>query len=131
MDLGFALSEDTQRRPMLMKVIEQVARINLLVAQSEELVKQEESFAAWELLIEASKIDPSDGPMNLARAELAPRVSNFVLQLDRAGRQSEDGHPAGALAAYLAAQDIYPASRICRMGIINESNALLSLLRAK
>ena len=131
MDLGFALSEDTQRRPMLMKVIEQVARINLLVAQSEELVKQEESFAAWELLIEASKIDPSDGPMNLARAELAPRVSNFVLQLDRAGRQSEDGHHAGALAAYLAAQDIYPASRICRIGIINESNALLSLLRAK
>ena len=130
MDLGFALSEDTQRRPLLMEVIEQVARIDLLLAQSAELVKQDEAFAAWELLIEASSVDPSDGPMNLARAELAPRVSNFVLQLDRAIRQSEGGQHAGALAAYLAAQDIYPASRLCRVGIINESNALLSLLRA-
>ena len=130
MDLGFALAEDMQRRPLLMAVIEQVARIDLLVAQSAELVKQDEPYAAWELLVEASKIDPSDGPMNRARAELAPRVANFVLQLDRANRQSEDGHHAGALAAYLIAQDIYPVSRLCRLGIARESEALMSGLRS-
>lgn len=130
MDLGFALAEDMQRRPLLMAVIEQVARIDLLVAQSAELVKQVEPYAAWELLVEASKIDPSDGPMNRARAELAPRVANFVLQLDRANRQSEDGHHAGALAAYLIAQDIYPVSRLCRLGIARESEALMSGLRS-
>jgi tetratricopeptide (TPR) repeat protein len=129
MDLGFALAEDTERRPLLMEVIEQVARIDLLVAQSTELVKQDEPYAAWELLVEAAGIDPSDGPMNRARAELAPRVADFVLQLDLAKRQSEEGHHAGALAAYLAAQDIYPASRICRVGIARESEALMSGLR--
>ena len=58
MDLGFALADDTQRRPLLMEVVEQVARIDLLVNQSKELVKQGESYAAWELLVEAAKIDP-------------------------------------------------------------------------
>ena len=130
MDLGFALAEDTERRPLLMEVIEQVARIDLLVAQSEELVKQDEPYAAWELLVEAAGIDPGDGLMNRARAELAPRVADFVLLLDRAQRQSEDGQHAGALAAYLAAQDIYPASRLCRLGIARQSAALMTGLRA-
>ncbi|MEC7287360.1 MAG: hypothetical protein VXU42_01560, partial [Verrucomicrobiota bacterium] len=129
MDLGFALADDTQRRPLLMEVVEQVARIDLLVKQSKELVKQGESYAAWELLVEAAKIDPSDGPMNQARAELASRVADFVLQIDRAERQAEDGHHAGSLAAYLAAQDIYPVSRLCRQGIQRETSALMSGLR--
>ena len=130
MDLGFALAGDPERRPLLMQAVEQVARINLLVAQSEELVKQGEPYAAWELLLEASEVDPSDGPMNQARAELAPRVADFVLQLDRARRQSELGHHAGALAAYMAAQDIYPASRFARLGISAESTALMQGLRS-
>jgi tetratricopeptide (TPR) repeat protein len=129
MDLGFALADDTQRRPLLMEVVEQVARIDLLVNQSKELVKQGEAYAAWELLVEAAKIDPSDGPMNQARAELAPRVADFVLQIDRAERQAEDGHHAASLAAYLAAQDIYPVSRLCRQGIQRETAALMSGLR--
>lgn len=131
MDLGFALAEDAERRPLLMEVVEQVARIDLLVSQSRELVKQGEAYAAWELLVEAAKIDPSDGPMNQARAELAPRVADFVLQIDRAERQSEAGQHAGALAAYLAAQDIYPVSRLCRQGIQRETDALMSGLRAR
>lgn len=125
MELGFALSDDEQRKPLLMEVVDQVARIDLLVRQSQELVKQGEAYAAWELLTEASKIDGTDGPMNQARAELAPRVADFVLQVDRAQRQSDEGHHAGALAAYLAAQDIYPASRLCREGITREANALM------
>ena len=129
MDLGFALADDTQRRPLLMEVVEQIARIDLLVNQSKELVKQGEAYAAWELLVEAAKIDPSDGPMNQARAELASRVADFVHQIDRAERLAEDGHYAGSLAAYLAAQDIYPVSRLCRQGIQRETSALMSGLR--
>jgi len=130
MELGFALAEDEERRPLLMGIVEEVGRIDLLVKQSEELMKQGEAYAAWELLNEASKINGTDGPMNQARAELAPRVSDFVLQVDRADRQSEDGHHAAALAAYMAAQDIYPASRICREGIAREASALIAGLSA-
>ncbi|PXA03086.1 hypothetical protein DDZ13_13530 [Coraliomargarita sinensis] len=131
LELGFALAEDEERKPLLMEVIDQVARIDLLVKQSEELIKQGEAYAAWELLAEASKINATDGPMNQARAELAPRVADFVQQVDRAERQSKDGQHAGALAAYLAAQDIYPASRICREGVEREAGALMRGLKAE
>ena len=130
MDLGFALAEDAQRRPLLMDVVERVARIDLLVNQSDELVKQGEAYAAWELLVEAAKVDASDGPLNQARAELAPQVADFVLLLNRAERQTDSDQYAGALAAYLAAQDIYPVSRICRRGIEASTEALMRNLRA-
>jgi tetratricopeptide (TPR) repeat protein len=130
MELGFALSDDSERRPLLMDVVDQVARIELLVKQSQELVKQGEAYAAWELLAEAAKIDGSDGPMNQARAELAPRVSDFVRQLDRASRQAASGQHAAALAAYLAAQDIYPASKICREGIAREAAEIMRGLQS-
>lgn len=128
MDLGFALAEDASRRPMLMEVIEQVSTIDLLVAQSEEALKQGDPYVAWELLAEAAKFDADDAPMNRARAELAPRVADFVVYLDRAQRQSTQSQHAGALAAFLAAQDIYPASRMCREGIERESSALMRQL---
>lgn len=131
MDLGFALAEDAQRRPLLMDVVERVARIDLLVNQSNELVRQGEAYAAWELLVEAAKVDSSDGPLNQARAELAPQVADFVLLLNRAERQTESGQHAGALAAYLAAQDIYPVSRLCRRGIEDATEALMQGLRAE
>ncbi len=125
MELGFALSDDNERRPLLMEVVDQVARIELLVKQSQELVKQGEAYAAWELLIEAARIDRSDGPLNQARAELAPRVSDFVRQLDQADSLAESGQHAAALAAYLAAQDVYPASKTCRVGIAREAADLM------
>ena len=92
MDLGFALADDTQRRPLLMDVVEQVARIDLLVNQSKELVKQGEAYAAWELLAEAAKVDPSDGLMNQARAELAPVCQLVVHEV--AGYDAARNHSA-------------------------------------
>lgn len=128
MELGFALADDTERNPLLMEVVEKVAHIDLLVKQAVELQKQDNNYAAWELLIEAVKIDPDDGPMNRARADLAPQVADFVLLLNRAERQVESGHYAGALAAYLSAQDVYLASRLCREGIESTSKALMTAL---
>ncbi len=131
MDLGFALASDLDRKPLLMEVVDQVARIDMLVAQSKELLKQGDAYAAWEFLAEAATINGDDAAMNKARAELAPRVANYVINLDRANRLSQGAQPAGALAAYLAAQDVYPASRISREGIERESNRLMESLRQK
>jgi hypothetical protein len=107
-----------------------VSTIDLLVAQGAEALKQGDAYVAWELLAEAAKFGPDDAPMNRARAELAPRVADFVVCLDRAERRVEQAQYAGALAAYLAAQDIYPASRMCREGIERVSAALMASLRA-
>lgn len=129
MELGFALADDPQRGPLLMEVVDQISRVELLVSQSEESLKQGDAYTAWEMLAEAAKLDPNDSRLNRARAEVAPQVADFVLHLNRAERQSEAGHSAAALASYLAAQSVYPASRICREGIERESTALMNQLR--
>jgi tetratricopeptide (TPR) repeat protein len=128
MELGFALSGDEVRRPKLLEVIDQVATVEMYLAQAAELKAQGEDFAAWELLEMARKIDADDSPMNRARAELAPRVANFVGAVDRAAEAESDRNYASALTAYLAAQDTYPASRICRLGIERSSTALMANL---
>ena len=69
---------------------------------------------AWELLAEAAKFDPDDAPMNRARAELAPRVADFVVYLDRAQRQAAAGAARGFVssvfgrAGYLSCQSDVP-----------------------
>jgi len=128
MELGFALAEDPDRKPMLMEVIDRVSKIDLFLAQAKELMKQGENYAAWELLAQAAEIDSDDGPLNRARAELAPKVAQFVGLIDRAESHAGAKRHAAALAAYLEAQDIYPASRICRIGIGESSDALMASL---
>jgi tetratricopeptide (TPR) repeat protein len=131
MELGFALSEDTERRPLLLEIIDSVARADMMIAQASELDKQGESYAAWELLERAREIDQNDGPMNRARAELAPRVANFIGYVDKAKMFHAAGKYASALTAYLTAQDIYPASRACRLGIAETTDALIDFLSAE
>ena len=128
MELGFALAEDPERKPVLLDIIDQVAQMELLIAQAKELTRQGESFAAWELLETARAIDSDDAPMNRARAELAPRVASFIGYVDRADQYAKSENYASALAAYLVAQDIYPASRTCRIGIQKMSQALMASL---
>ena len=131
MDLGFALADDEVRRPLLMEVVGQVSGIEVLVAQSAEMLKQGDAYQAWEFLAKAAKISADDPALNKARAELAPRVAQYVMQLDRAQRRSDAGQPAAALAAYLAAQDIYAASSICHEGIEREATRMMEMLQAE
>lgn len=131
MELGFALSKDEERRPVLLEVIDSVAQVDMMIAQARELDKQGESYAAWELLERARSIDSNDGPMNRARAELAPRVANYIGYVDKATQYFSMNQYASALTAYLTAQDIYPASRACRVGIDAAADALMQSLQAQ
>ena len=121
-------AEDPQRRPLLMEVIDQVSRIELLVAQSAELILKA-ALCSLGALAEAALINEDD-VTNKARAELG-RVADFVRYLGRAQRQAENDLPAGSLAAYLIAQDIYPASRICREGIEVQAKRIMALVSSK
>jgi len=128
LELGFALSNDSERKGLLLEVLDRVSQIDARIAQARELMNQEENYAAWEILVGAAKIDPGDGPLNRARAELAPKVARFVGLLDQAERHQKLGQHAAALAAYLAAEDIYPVSQICRIGVEQSSTALMASL---
>ena len=127
MELGFSLAHDDERKRKLMQVVDVIARVDLLIAQAEEMAKQGDHFAAWELIQLAYEADADDAPMNRTRAKLAPRVAKFVGLLDLAVDDELASRYSAALNNYLIAQDIYPASRICRIGIERVSQLFLTM----
>jgi hypothetical protein len=124
-ELAIALLTDAVRGPRLKEIIEQLSRVEIFLAQAQELVAQNNPFAAWEALDAASALVPSDVVVNQRRADLAPRVAAFVGRIDAAKRHEEGGRPAAALTHWLAAQSLYPASSLARLGIERVSTRLL------
>jgi hypothetical protein len=129
-ELAIALLTDTIRGPRLKEIIEQLSRVEIFIAQAQELIAQNNAFAAWEALENASTLTPNDVQVNQRRAELAPRVASFVGRIDAAKRHEESGRHAAALTQWLAAQSIYPASSLARIGIERVSGRLLDSLAA-
>ena len=116
-ELAIALLTDAVRGPRLKEIIEKLSRVEIFLAQAQELLAQNNAFAAWEALEAASGLVPSDVQVNQRRAELAPRVAAFVGRIDAAKRHEEAGRPAAALTQWLAAQSLYPASSLARLGV--------------
>ena len=126
--LGMALLTDAARAGQMEKIVEQVSRVEIYLTQARELVAQNNAFAAWEALETASQLVPNDVALNQRRAELAPRVAIFVGKIDAARRHEEAAQPAAALTQWLAAQTLYPASSLARLGIDRVSGRILDEL---
>jgi hypothetical protein len=124
-ELAIGLLADAIRGPRLKEIIEQLSRVEIFLAQAQELVAQNNAFAAWEALDAASALTPNDVQVNQRRADLAPRVASFVGKIDAAKRHEEGGRAAAALTQWLAAQSIYPASSLARLGIERVGKRLL------
>ncbi len=124
-ELAIALLTDAVRGPRLKEIIEKLSRVEIFLAQAQELLAQNNPFAAWEALDNASALTPNDVQVNQRRAELAPRVAAFVGRIDAAKRHEEAGRSSAALTQWLAAQSLYPASSLARLGIERVSKALL------
>lgn len=125
-ELAVALMNDTVRGPALRDVIEKMSRVEIFMIQSRELLAQNNAFAAWESLEMALPLAPNDVQINQRRAELAPRVADFVGRLDTAKRHERAGRHAVALTQFLAAQELYPASAVARLGVERVSELLLN-----
>lgn len=130
-ELGIALMSDPERSAKLRESVEKIGKIDVLIAQSKELVAQNNPYAAWDMLISASKVDPDDVVVNREIGRLAPSVADYVGLLNRAERQENENRHAASLSLYLAAQEIHPGSQICRLGIERVSKALMSSMRSE
>ena len=128
MEFGLAFSQDPERAAQLKEISQNLLRIDGLIVQSDEFLAQENSFAAWEFLDQATNIDPDDPLLNRAQSKLAPKVALYVNVIDQAQSAERKGSYPKSLVKYLQAQDQYPASRICRIGIERVSNALLETI---
>ena len=129
-EFGGALSQDPERLARLQDIVKRLANVDIFVAQARELAAQDNPYTAWEILMNASKLAPEDPEVARAMAELAPEAADFVRVLKAAEQAEDDGSPAIALNRYLAAQDIYPTSRICRLGIERVTADLLASVRS-
>ena len=130
-ELAVALMNDDARGPELKEVIEKMSRIEIYLAQSQELLAQNNAFAAWEQLAAATPLAPDDVVVNQRKSQLAPRVADFVGKVDLATRAETDEKLAASLTHYLAAQDLYPASQLARTGIDRVTGLLLAQLAAE
>lgn len=116
-EYALAFRKDAARAEQLKKIVVRVSQIDMLIAQAEEFEKQNNKYFAWDILEQARAIDGDDPKLALALARLAPEVSDYVKLLSRAAEAEKTESYAVALNCYLAAQEIFPASRQCRVGI--------------
>jgi hypothetical protein len=130
-DLAVGLMNDNKRGPEFKDVIEKMSKIDLCLAQAQEMIAQNNTFAAWEALAAAAQISPNDVEVNQRKAELAPRVAEYVGKADSAKRAEDAGDTAASLTYYLAVQDMYPASQLARVGIDRVAGQLLTSLTAE
>lgn len=127
-ELAVAFLNDSVRGPQLKAVIDRMARVEIYLAQTEELLAQNNAFSAWEALSAATAFAPKDVVLNQRMAQLAPRVADFVGRLDQAKRYEDEQRYAASLTQYLSAQDVYPASQIARTGLTRVSEAIMTQL---
>lgn len=116
-EYAIALRNDADRSGKLRGIAVKISQVDALMAQAEEFEKQGNKYFAWDILENAREIEPKDPKLALAVAALAPEVSDYVKMLAAAKKAELAGEFPVALNYYLAAQEIFPASRPCRMGI--------------
>ena len=116
-EYAIAFRQDKERAEELRRIVVRISQIDTLIAQAEEFEKQNNKYFAWDILENARAIDSTDSKLALALARLAPEVSDYVKMLGRAKAEEKKQNYAIALNCYIAAQEIFPASQACRLGI--------------
>lgn len=124
-EFGMALHQDPERSAQLKKILERTSQVDIAVAYANEALAQRNPYAAWETLLNARAIAPDDIELARAMASTAAQVGGYARILTEGERAMKEGRYAGALALFLAGQDLYPASQICRIGVENASQALM------
>ena len=112
-----AFVKDENRAQKLKQIVSNIAKIDMLIAQSKEFEAQNNEYFAWELLENAKKIDASDPVLARRIAQLAPLVADFAKFVAAAEKAEKAGEYPRALMNYLQARQISPSSQICRLAI--------------
>ncbi len=127
-ELAVGLINDAQRGPQFKDVIARMSRVEMALAQAQEAVAQNNAYAAWDAVAAAAELAPGDTAINQRKAELAPRVADYVGAAEKARAAEGRGETAASLAFYLAVQDINPGSPLARAGLERVAAKLLDRL---
>ncbi|MEI6278921.1 MAG: hypothetical protein WCQ16_05990 [Verrucomicrobiae bacterium] len=106
-----------EKQERLRKALGDMAAIDAAILRAQEIGKRGDFAGAWESAESAARQFPGDSKLNQIRDGLATKAPDFIHALEQAAEQEKNGRPAPALACYLKARKIYPASDFARQGI--------------
>jgi hypothetical protein len=112
-----AAAVDPARKAALEKVMNDMQTIESSLLRAEEMARQGVFAGAWETLERAWAQFPDDPKLNQLRADMTTRASEFVKVIRNAEELEKREQFGSALAHYLKAQKLYPASDFARGGI--------------
>lgn len=111
-----SMSDDLTRKEQLEKVLNDMGRLELVIGGAKEMASSSPP-AAWERVEKEAKQFPDDSVLSKLRADLGVKASSFVNAIEN-GRQHEERQQVGsAIAWYLKAKRMHPASDFARDGI--------------
>ncbi len=113
LEYALALAQDKERSEKLRKVVQRVGELDANIQKASMLAAQNNPYLAWDVIVEAYKTDSDDLVLAKTRSDIAPLVAGYAQLIGRAEKLEKEGAEAAALAAWLSAQDLNPASPAC------------------
>ena len=113
LEYALALAQDKERSDKLRKIIMRVGELDANIQKALMLATQNNPYLAWDVIVEAYKTESDDLVLAKTRSDIAPLVAAYAQLIGRAEKLEKDGAEAAALAAWLSAQDLNPASPAC------------------
>lgn len=111
-----ALADDLMRKEQLEKVLNDMGRLEIIIGGAKQMAASSPP-AAWEQVAKEAEQFPDDPVLSKLRADLGVKASSFVNAVEN-GRQHEERQQIGsAIAWYLKAKRMHPASNFASDGI--------------
>jgi hypothetical protein len=113
LEYALALAQDKERSDKLRKVVQRVGELDANIQKASMLAAQNNPYLAWDVIVEIYKTESDDLVLAKTRSDIAPLVAGYAQLIGRAEKLEKEGAEAAALAAWLSAQDMNPASPTC------------------
>jgi hypothetical protein len=113
------------RAAQLKEVIENMKSVDGAIMRADEMKRQSNYPGAWESVEKVAAQFPDDSKLNQARADLTTQAADFVRTLRSAQDMEKRDMAGAALAWFLKAEKLYPASDYAKDGIERLKKAVL------
>ena len=113
LEYALALAQDKERSERLRKVVNRIGELDANIQKASMLATQNNPYLAWDVIVEVYKTESDDLVLAKTRSDIAPLVAGYAQLIGRAEKLEKEGAEAAALAAWLSAQDMNPASPTC------------------